>query len=135
MNLNCLPPVQIWITDLNLSLVLNFQLVVQIELAVSCSATYLKFIKLSPWFINKENKIYIRVEFAKKSVKRPFCCTVVLHIFLLYNLLGPGTSFYRKAKINIKRKPNYEIGWFLNWPMIISHRLFAFHFTNDDFPL
>ena len=38
----------------------------------------------------------------------------VLHIFLLYNLLGPGTSFYRKSKINIKRKPNYEIGWFHN---------------------
>jgi len=29
-----------------------------------------------------------------------------------YNLLGPGISFYRKSKINIKRKPNYEIGWF-----------------------
>ena len=74
-----------------------------------------------------------------KSVKRPFCCTVailqVLHIFVLYNLLGPGTSFYRKSKINIKRKPNYEIGWFHNWPMIISHRLYAFHFTNDDFSL
>ena len=44
---------------------------------------------------------------------------------MLYNLLGPG--------INVKRKPNYEIGWFHNWPMIISHRLYAFHFTNDDF--
>ena len=45
----------------------------------------------------------------------------VLHIFiilfpyiLIYNLLGPGISFYRKPKINIKRKPNYEIGWFHN---------------------
>ena len=38
----------------------------------------------------------------------------VLHIFVQYNLLGPGTSFYRKSKINIKRKPNYEIGWFHN---------------------
>ena len=38
----------------------------------------------------------------------------VLHIFMLFNLLGPGTSFYRKSKINIKRKPNYEIGWFHN---------------------
>ena len=55
----------------------------------------------------------------------------VLHIFMLYNLLGPGISFYRKSKINIKRKPNYEIGWFHNCPMIISHRLYAFHFTND----
>jgi len=38
----------------------------------------------------------------------------VLHIFMLYNLLGPGISFYRKSKINVKRKPNYEIGWFHN---------------------
>jgi len=59
----------------------------------------------------------------------------VLYIFALYNLLGPGTSFYRKSKTNIKKEPNYEIGWFHNWPMIISHRLYAFHFTNDDFPL
>ena len=59
----------------------------------------------------------------------------VLQIFMLYNLLGPGISFDRKSKIIVKRKPNYEIGWFHNWPMIISHRLYAFHFTNDDFPL
>ena len=38
----------------------------------------------------------------------------VLHIFMLNNLLGPGISFYRKSKINVKRKPNYEIGWFHN---------------------
>ena len=38
----------------------------------------------------------------------------VLHIFMLYNLLGPGISFYRKSKIIVKRKPNYEIGWFHN---------------------
>ena len=66
------------------------------------------------------------------------CCfhtAGVLHIFMLYKLLGPGISFYRKSKINVKSKPNYEIGWFHNWPMIISHRLYAFHFTNDDFPL
>ena len=50
----------------------------------------------------------------EKSVKRPFCCTVsILHIFIQYNLLVPGTSFYRKSKINIKRKPNYEISWFI----------------------
>ena len=133
MNLNCLLPVQTWITDLNLSLVLNFQLVVQIELAVSCSATYLKFIKLSPWFINKENKIYIRVEFTRKKCKTGillycFHTAGVLHIFLLYNLLGPGPSFYRKSKIIVKRKPNYEIGWFHNWPIIISHGLCAVHF-------
>ena len=38
----------------------------------------------------------------------------VLHIFMLHNLLGPGISFYRKSKIIVKRKPNYEIGWFHN---------------------
>ena len=36
-----------------------------------------------------------------------------------------------KSKINIKRKPNYEIGWFHHRPMIISHSLYAFHLTND----
>ena len=31
------------------------------------------------------------------------------------NLLEKSViSFYRKSKINIKRKPNYEIGWFHN---------------------
>ena len=53
----------------------------------------------------------------EKSVKRPFCCfhtTGVLHIFMVYNLLGPGISFYRKSKIIVIRKPNYEIGWFHN---------------------
>ena len=51
----------------------------------------------------------------EKIMKCPFCCTAgVLHIFALYNLLGSGISFYRKSKINIKRKPNYEIDWFHN---------------------
>ena len=90
--------------------------------------------------LNKENRIYIRVELTRKKCKTAillycFHTAGVLHIFVLYNLLGPGTSFYRKSKINIKRNPNYEIGRFHNWPMIISHRLYAFHFTNDDFPL
>ena len=31
------------------------------------------------------------------------------------NLLGPGISFYRKSQISVKRKPNYEIGWFHNF--------------------
>ena len=69
--------------------------------------------------IAKENRIYIRVEFTRKKCKRAillycFHTAGVLHIFVLYNLLGPVTSFYRKSKINIKRKPNYEIGWFHN---------------------
>jgi len=67
----------------------------------------------------KENRIYIRVEFTRKKCKTAillYCFNTanVLHIFVLYNLLGPGTSFYRKSKINIERKPNYEIGWFHN---------------------
>ena len=74
-----------------------------------------------------ENRIY-RVEFNGKKCKPAillycFHTAGVLHIFMLYNLLGPGISFYRKSKIIVKRKPNYEIGWFHNWPMIISHRL------------
>ena len=86
----------------------------------------------------KENRIYIRVEFTRKKSKTAillycFHTAGVLHIFVLYILLGPGTSFYRKSKINIQRKPNYEIGWFHNWPMIISFRLYAFHLTNDNF--
>ena len=86
-----------------------------------------------------ENRTY-REEFTGIKCKTAillycFHTAGVLHIFMLYNLLDPGISFYRKSKIIVKRKPNYEIGWFHNWPMIISHRLFAFHFKNDDFPL
>ena len=58
---------------------------------------------------SKENRIYIRVEFTRKKCKTAillyrFHTAGVLHIFMLYNLLGPGTS----------RKPSYEIGWFHN---------------------
>ena len=86
----------------------------------------------------KENRIYIWVKFTRKKCKSAillycFHCRCTSHICAIYNLLGPGTSFYRKSKINIKE--NYEIDWFYNWQMIISHRLNAFHFTNDDFPL
>ena len=86
-----------------------------------------------------ENRIY-REEFTGKKCKTAillycFHTAGVLHIFMLYNLLGLGISFYRKSKIYVKRKPNYEIGWFHIWPMIISHRLYAFPFTNDNFPL
>ena len=77
---------------------------------------------------NKENRIYIRVEFTRKKCKTAillycFHTAGVLHILIL---LDPGISFYWKSKIIVKRKPNYEIGWFHNWPMIISHRLYAF---------
>ena len=67
----------------------------------------------------KENRIYVRVEFTRKKCKTAillycFLAAGVLHIFMVYNLLGPGISFYRKSKIIVKRKPNYEIGWFHN---------------------
>ena len=68
--------------------------------------------------ITKRIEYILEWNLLEKSVKRPICCTVyilqVLHIFMQYNLLGPGTSFYRKSKINIKRNPNYEIDWFHN---------------------
>jgi len=69
-------------------------------------------------FKSIENRIY-REEFTGKKFKTAillycFQTAGVLHIFMLYNLLGSGISFYRKSKIIIKRKPNYEIGWFHN---------------------
>ena len=65
-----------------------------------------------------ENRIY-REELTRKKCKTAillyyFYTAGVLHIFMLYNLLGPGLSFYRKSKIIVKRKPNYEIGRFHN---------------------
>ena len=51
----------------------------------------------------KENRIYIRVEFTRKKCKTAILlyCFHTAGVFVLYNLLGPGTSFYRKSKINI----------------------------------
>ena len=54
-----------------------------------------------------ENRIY-REEFTRKKGKTAillycFHTAGVLHIFMLYNLLGPGISFYRKSKISIKK--------------------------------
>ena len=61
------------------------------------------------YIAGKENRIYKRGIYYKKSVKRPFCCTVsipqVYFTYLCY--ITFGTSFYRKSKINIERKPNY----------------------------
>ena len=50
----------------------------------------------------------------EKSVKRPYCFhpAVVLHIFALYDLLSPRTSFYKKSKTNIKSKPNLTNDYF-----------------------
>ena len=58
-----------------------------------------------------ENRIYIRGEFTRKKCKTAiwlycFHSAGVLHIFMLYKLLGPGISFHKKSKINVKRKPN-----------------------------
>ena len=69
--------------------------------------------------LTKENRIYIRGEFTRKKVYNGhfvycFHTAGVLHIFMLFNLLGPGIPFYRKSKIKIKSKPNYEIGWVQN---------------------
>ena len=52
---------------------------------------------------NKENRMYISVEFTRKKCKTAIllCCfhtAGVLHIFMLDNLLGPGISFYRKYR-------------------------------------
>ena len=75
-------------------------------------------IKINPLYLIIENRIY-REEFTGKKCKTDillYCFHTggVLHIFMLYNLLGPGISFYRRSKIIVKRKPNYEIGWFHN---------------------
>jgi len=109
---------------------------------------YIEWVNRNTWFTYllmstfsyMDNVQHIRGEFTRKNCKTAillycFHTAGVLHKFMLYNRLGLGISFYRKSKINVKRKPNYEIGWCHNWPMIISHRLHAFHFTNDDFPL
>ena len=69
--------------------------------------------------VNKENRIYIREEFTRKKCTTAillycFHTAGVLHLFDQYNILGTGISFYRKSKIIVKGKPNYEIGWFHN---------------------
>ena len=53
----------------------------------------------------KENRIYIWVEFTRKKKFKTaillycFHAGDVLHIFVLYNLLGPGTSFLENLKL------------------------------------
>ena len=80
--------------------------------------------KQSIKFIPDENPITIENRIYREEITRKKCKTAillycfhtagVLHIFMLYNLFGPGISFYRKSKITVKRKPNYGIGWFHN---------------------
>ena len=50
----------------------------------------------------KENRIYIRGKFTG-NLLYCFHTAGVLHIFMLYNLLGPGISLCSKSEINIKR--------------------------------
>ena len=106
-----------------------------------------KFVKLKIFlFFSKAlqwDKLWLkRIEYIldrnllEKSVKRPFCCTVsILQVYFTYLRYITFWALEHHFKINIERKPNYKIGWFHNWPMNILHRLYAFHFTNDDFPL
>ena len=71
-----------------------------------------------PWGVIIENREELTRKKCKTAILLYSFYTAgvarVLHIFMLYNLLGPGISFYRKSKIIVKRKPNYEIGWFHN---------------------
>ena len=61
-----------------------------------------------PDVVDKENRIYFRGEFTRKKCKTAifvycFHTAGVLHIFMPYNLLGPGISFYRKSQINMNQ--------------------------------
>ena len=55
----------------------------------------------------KRIKYTLEWNLLEKSVKRPFVVLFpyagVLHIFMLYNVLVSGISFYRKSKIIVKR--------------------------------
>ena len=91
------------------------------------------------WYKPKENRIYIREELTRKKCKTAillycFHTAGVLHIFMLYNLLGPGISFYRKSQINVKRKLNYEIGWFHidSMPFTLQTMIFRYNFKSYD---
>ena len=65
---------------------------------------------LSLSFLLEPQRIYqYREELTQKRCKTAillycFHTAGVLHIFVLYNLLGPGISFYRKSKIIVKSK-------------------------------
>ena len=53
--------------------------------------------KENGWHLHKENRIYIREEVTRKKCKTAiflycFHTADVLHIFVLYNLLGPGIN-------------------------------------------
>ena len=122
-----------WIVPFDKNSVYTPQYTVVVVYSVQCTVH-------THWYNIKENRIYIRGEFTRKSVKRPFCCPVsIRQVYFTYvcfiTFWALEHHFYRKSQININRKLYYEIGWFHNWPMIISHRHYAFHFTDDDFSL
>ena len=48
---------------------------------------------------------------------------------MLYNQLGPGISFYRKSKIIVKRKPNYEID---SMPSTLQTMIFRYNYKSND---
>ena len=85
-----------------------------------------KSLYLNIWNIkHKENRIYIRGESTRKKCKTAillycFHTAGVLHIFMQITFWALQYHFIENLKINAKRKPNYKIGWFHNWPMIIS---------------
>ena len=86
---------------------------------ISLILTILSFFQVLHYIYAKRMEYILECKFTRQKCKTAillycFHTVGVLHIFVLYKLLGPGTSFYRKFKINMKRKPNYEIGWFHN---------------------
>ena len=73
--------------------------------------------KLKSLIYPKRIEYILEGSILEKSVKRPFCCTVsILQVYFTYlcyiTFWALEYKFYRKSKINVKRKPNYEIGWF-----------------------
>jgi len=57
--------------------------------------------------LSKPKRIYIRVEFTRKSVKRPFCCTVsILQVYFTYfcyiTFLALEHHFIENLKLTLK---------------------------------
>ena len=72
-----------------------------------------KYLKINYFYfcqtcdVTIENRIY-REEFTRKKCKTAillycFHTAGILHIFMLYNMLGTGISFYRKSQINVNQ--------------------------------
>ena len=93
-----------------------------------------KYVMTSPV---KENRIYIRGEFTRKKCKMPFCCTVsILQVYFTYlcyiTFWALQYHFIENLKWMLKENQIMKYGWFHNWPMIISHRLYFFLFICID---